>query len=111
MIQLSASSQLLIATSPQDFRKGIDGFVCLCRNEFDRHPQDGTIFVFINRSKSMIRLLAYDHNGYFLMTKRLSKGKFKLWPKADDPIAPLQAKALRVLLRNEAFHPIALLNN
>jgi len=111
MIQLSASSQLLIATSPQDFRKGIDGFVCLCRNEFDRHPQDGTIFVFINRSKSMIRLLAYDHNGYWLMTKRLSKGKFKQWPKADCPIAPLQAKALRVLLRNEAFHPIALLNN
>jgi len=111
MIQLSASSQLLIATSAQDFRKGIDGFACLCRHEFNRNPQDGTIFVFINRSKTMIRLLAYDHNGYWLMTKRLSKGKFKQWPKTTSPIAPLLARELRVLLRNEVFHSIAPPNN
>mgnify|MGYP000064091255 CR=1 FL=1 len=107
MIQLSASSQLLIATSPQDFRKGIDGFASLCRNEFDRNPQDSTIFVFTNRSRTMIRLLAYDRNGYWLMTKRLSKGKFKQWPKTAHPIAPLLAKELRLLLRNEAFTVIA----
>ena len=111
MIQLTASSQLLIATSAQDFRKGIDGFASLCRNEFNRNPQDSTIFVFINRSKTMIRLLTYDHNGYWLMTKRLSKGKFKQWPKAASPIAPLLAKELRLLLRNEAFHSIAPPNN
>jgi len=111
MIQLSASSQLLIATSPQDFRKGIDGFASLCRHEFNLNPQDSTIFVFINRSKTMIRLLAYDHNGYWLMTKRLSRGKFMQWPKASQPIAPLLAKELRLLLRNEAFHSIAPLNN
>jgi hypothetical protein len=111
MIQLSASSQLLIATSAQDFRKGIDGFASLCRHEFNRNPQDSTIFVFINRSKTMIRLLAYDHKGYWLMTKRLSKGKFKHWPKAAQPIAPLLAKELKLLLRNEAFHSIAPLNN
>ncbi len=111
MIQLSASSQLLIAISAQDFRKGIDGFASLCRNEFNRNPQDSTIFVFINRSKTMIRCLAYDHNGYWLMTKRLSKGKFKLWPKAAQPIAPLLAKELRLLLRDEAFQAIAPPNN
>jgi hypothetical protein len=111
MIQLSASSQLLIATSAQDFRKGIDGFASLCRHEFNRNPQDSTVFVFINRSKTMIRLLAYDRNGYWLMTKRLSKGKFKHWPKAAQSISPLLAKELRLLLRNEAFQAIDPPNN
>ena len=102
MIQLSASSQILVATSPQDFRKGIDGFVFLCRNTFGQNPKNGQhLFVFINRSKTMVRLLAYDHNGYWLMTKRLSKGKFHGWPEKGQPMTSLLAKQLRVLLRNE----------
>jgi len=102
MIQLSANSQILVATSPQDFRKGIDGFAHLCRNKFEQNPRSGLVFVFINRSKTMVRLLAYEHNGYWLMTKRLSKGKFCGWPNSGQPIAPIVAKQLRQLLRNDA---------
>jgi len=101
MIQLSASSTILVATSPQDFRKGIDGFVGLCRNGFGENPKSGCIFVFINRAKTMVRLLAYDKNGYWLMTKRLSKGRFQAWPSNGQLIAPVIAKQLRLLLRNE----------
>lgn len=53
MIQLSASSEIVVAISPQDFRKGIDGFVSVCRHEFNFNPKTGIIFVFINRSKTM----------------------------------------------------------
>lgn len=41
MIQLSASSEIVVAISPQDFRKGIDGFVSVCRHEFSRNPKTG----------------------------------------------------------------------
>jgi len=102
MIQLSANSQLLIAIAPQDFRKGIDGFVGLCRDTFQHNPRNGTcIFVFINRAKTMVRLLTYDHNGYWLMTKRLSKGKYCQWPRSDQDMTPFMAKQLRLLLRND----------
>jgi len=101
MIQLSASSQILVATAPQDFRKGIDGFVQLCRHEFFQNPKSGLVFVFINRSKTMIRLLTYESNGFWLMTKRLSKGKFQTWPKTKQAITPLIAKELRQLLLNK----------
>lgn len=102
MIKLSANSQILVATAPQDFRKGIDGFVCLCRNTFGQNPKNGQqLFVFINRSKTMVRLLAYEQNGYWLMTKRLSKGKFRDWPEKGQPMTPLLATQLRVLLRND----------
>jgi len=100
MIHLTEQSKIWLATEPQDFRKGIDGFVALCRFKYQFNPQDGSFFVFINRSKTMIRLLAYEQNGYWLMTKRLSKGKYIDWPKAQQPLSALMAKTLRALLNN-----------
>jgi len=46
----------------------------------------------------MIRTLAYDGTGFWLMTKRLSKGKFKGWPNSSEMMEPIVAKALRQLL-------------
>jgi transposase len=48
----------------------------------------------------MIRLLAYEQNGYWLMTKRLSKGKFTHWPKSEQRLNTWMAKTLRQLLNN-----------
>ncbi len=53
MIQLSTDSRILVAIAPQDFRKGIDGFVCVCRSQFNQNAQNGCVFVFINRAKTM----------------------------------------------------------
>jgi transposase len=100
MIHLTAQSKIWLATEPQDFRKGIDGFAALCRQAYQLNPQEGALFVFINRSKTMIRLLAYEQNGYWLMTKRLSKGKFTHWPKTEQRLNTLMAKTLRQLLNN-----------
>lgn len=100
MIHLTAQSKIWLATEPQDFRKGIDGLAALCRQTYQLNPQEGAIFVFINRSKTMVRLLAYEQNGYWLMTKRLSKGKFAHWPKSQQRLNTLMAKTLRQLLNN-----------
>ena len=101
MIRLDSSSQIRIASTAQDFRKGIDGFAGLCRNHFNQNPQNGVVYVFINRSKTMVRLLAYEHNGYWLMTQRLSKGKFLAWPQSQHAMTTVMAKQLRQLLRND----------
>ncbi len=46
----------------------------------------------------MIRILTYDSNGYWLMTKRLSSGRYRGWPRGGEPISALQAVQLRRLL-------------
>ncbi|PAJ75715.1 hypothetical protein CJF42_03535 [Pseudoalteromonas sp. NBT06-2] len=48
----------------------------------------------------MVRALSYDGTGFWLMTKRLSKGKFTSWPSSNNNIEPLIAKQLRQLLSN-----------
>lgn len=105
MIQLTSKTPILLATAPADFRCGIDGFTALCRHQLQKEPRDGTLFVFINRSKTMIRTLAYDGSGFWLMTKRLSKGTFTGWPKSGEPITTIAATQLRILLTvNDPSH-------
>lgn len=98
MILLTANTPILLAVKPADFRCGIDGFVAICRQQLKQDPRSGILFVFINRKKTMIRALSYDGTGFWLMTKRLSKGNFSNWPTAKEAISPMQAKHLRLLL-------------
>jgi hypothetical protein len=44
-----------------------------------------------------MRILAYEQNGYWLMTKRLSQGRYR-WPRAGEPLSRLHAVQLRQLL-------------
>ncbi len=97
MIHLTAQTQILVATEPMDFRCGIDGFVARCRDRLKKDTRSGTLFVFINSNRTMIRSLAYDGTGYWLMTKRLSKGKFKGWPKEATSLNSVAARQLRAL--------------
>jgi len=95
----------LIAIQPADFRQGIDGLAAVCKQRLACEPRSGTLFVFINRSKTMIRALVYENNGFWLMTKRLSKGKFNGWPRAEYPVSAMAAKHLKQLL-NGNFVPL-----
>ena len=99
MIHLTSTTSILLATAPADFRKGLDGFIALCRHQLQHNPQQSAYFVFVNRSRTMVRVLAYDGTGFWLMTKRLSKGRFHTWPVASEAISPVQAAALSRWLR------------
>lgn len=107
MILLTASTPILLATKPADFRCGIDGFVAICRRQLKQNPRSGTLFVFINRRKTMLRALSYDGTGFWLMTKRLSKGKFTCWPASKEALTSMQAKHLRMLLAAVPLEKVA----
>ncbi len=104
MIHLTTHTQIHLAIQPADFRQGIDGLAAVCRHRLLAEPRSGILFVFINRSKTMIRTLAYDGTGFWLMTKRLSKGKFRGWPNSSEMIEPIVAKELRQLLIGNYDH-------
>ncbi len=98
MIQVTPHMRILVAVEPADFRCGIDGLAALCQHQLHHDPRSGTLYVFINRRATMIRVLVYEQNGYWLMTKRLSKGRYRGWPRSTQPLNALQAVALRRLL-------------
>jgi len=98
MIHLTAGTKIHLAIKPADFRCGIDGLAAVCRQQLRQDPADGKLFVFINRSKTMIRVLVYDGSGFWLMTKRLSKGKFTGWPQKNQALSMIAATELKILL-------------
>lgn len=101
MMHMTNETSILLAAEPADFRKGLDGFIALCRLSLARDPRSEARFVFINKSKTMIRALSYDGTGFWLMTKRLSKGKFQGWPTQGTPLNTWTAKQLSQLLKGE----------
>ena len=99
MILLTHETSILLGTAPADFRKGLDGFVALCQHQLHQQPRSGTVFVFRNKARTMIRALCYDGSGYWLMTKRLSQGKFTHWPQdAQQEVSVKTARELRLIL-------------
>lgn len=101
MIQLVPQLKILVCVEPQDFRKGVDSLSGLCRTKFDEDPFSGAMFVFRNKGATSVRLLVYDGDGFWLATKRLSRGRLAWWPVDDStPLCSLAARQLHVLLNN-----------
>lgn len=98
MLHLTAQTEILLATAPVDFRKHVDGLVSLCENHLGLAPRSGALFVFINRSRTMIRVLCYESNGYWLATKRLSRGRFTGWPSHAGEVCKMAASDLKRLV-------------
>jgi transposase len=97
LIQITPQLRILVAIESVDARKGIDSLAQLCREKLDADPFSGCLFIFRSRSGKAIRILTYDGQGYWLATKRLSKGRFKWWPTGDDPAKVLRAHQAQLL--------------
>jgi transposase len=103
MIRVTSSTPVRVAVEPVDFRRQIDGLAAHCRQALSCDPMSGTWFVFINRARTMIRVLVYDGSGFWLMTKRLSKGHFSGWPTGETALSPMAAKTLMQVLQAQGI--------
>ena len=98
MIQLSPTMRILVAIEPVDLRKGIDGLAQFCREKLAADPFSGCLFIFRSRRGAAIKALAYDGQGYWLAQKRLSKGRFRWWPQASEPVKRLETYEAQLLM-------------
>jgi transposase len=101
MIQLTPHMTIKVAVEPVDFRKGIDGLAAVCRQVMASDPFSGQVFVFRNKRQTAIKILLYDGQGFGLLQKRLSKGRFTWWPEREgSSVEKLAAHELQLLLWN-----------
>ena len=84
MLQITPQMRILVAVEAVDFRKGIDSLAELCRAKLNADPFSGCLFVFRSRRATSIKVLVYDGQGFWLATKRLSKGRFRWWPQGEE---------------------------
>lgn len=102
MIKLTSQTRIFLGVAPVDFRKGLDGFIgkaqTLCESK--ALTRSGAMFVFTNRARTLIRVLSYDGSGFWLATKRLSRGRFATWPTGKTPLSSTEAAELNRILHD-----------
>ncbi|SFN50123.1 IS66 Orf2 like protein [Salegentibacter flavus] len=57
-------------------RKSFNGLSGLVKNELNREPTSGDVFVFLNRNRTHLKLLHWERGGFVLYYKRLERGSF-----------------------------------
>ena len=69
---------------PVDFRKSINGLAALVELDIKVEVFNPVLFVFLNRTRSQVKILYWERNGFCLWLKRLEAERFKTKPEAGD---------------------------
>lgn len=75
--------KVYLATGATDLRNSINGLAAIVQECFELNPFSTDLFVFCNKSRDLLKILRWQHNGFWLYIRRLDKGKFN-WPKYAD---------------------------
>lgn len=95
-IKLNAPT-VLFYNSAIDFRKSIDSLATLVQMELNQNPSQG-IYIFFNRARDKLKILAWHGNGFVLLYKRLEIGKFTIPDAKDAQSVSLDEKQLSWVL-------------
>lgn len=82
-----SSSRIWLYTGNADMRKQFDGLAAMVTNQLQMQAHLGDWFVFINRKRSIMKVLYYHQGGYCLWAKRLEQGTFAKLVSADNKIS------------------------
>jgi transposase len=97
-----------------DLRNGYNGLYGLVQTGLKSDPMNGDLFLFVNESRKMCKVLLWDGTGLCIFQKRLERGCFaKLW-RDDGQVVRLTQSELALfiegctLLDRRSLSPIAI---
>ena len=100
--------------APADLRKGYDGLFGLVQNGLKADPMSGDLFLFVNESRKLCKVLVWDGTGLCIFQKRLERGCFaELW-RDDGQVVKLTQSELALfiegctLIDRRSLSPIAI---
>jgi len=104
MLNRSFVDQVYLASGSTDLRKSIDGLAAIVQEGFQLDPFSSSLFVFCNRKKDKLKILHWEHNGFWLYYRRLENGIFQ-WPdeKEHTPLS-ISYRELNWLLDGLPLH-------
>ncbi len=93
----SHNLKVFLAPGVTDLRKAINGLSILVETQMELDPFSGYLFGFCNRTRTTIKLLYWERNGFCLWMKRLEAQRFQ-WPTAEATSISLSQRELTWLL-------------
>ena len=80
MIDLTNINKIYIYPGSTDLRTGIDEYAAMIQSEFNQSPFDGSLYIFCNKNHNKLKIIHFEHDGFWLYYKRIETGTVK-WPK------------------------------
>jgi transposase len=71
-------SRVLVYENPVDMRKSFDGLLSVASQGISEDVLSGSLFLFVNRSKTILKVLFWDRTGWCVVAKRLERGRFEV---------------------------------
>ena len=102
MLGLSSNLRYFLCCNTIDMRNGFDVFSGIVRNHLKNDPLSGDIFIFLNKTRTHIKLLYWDGDGFALFYKRLEKGRYALTAH-HGPSQQIKREELMMLLEGLSF--------
>ena len=75
MFNLNESDRFLMSRHPSDMHMGVNG-MCGHVRSAGLDPTDGGVYVFVGRTRQVMKLLHWERGGYVMYYKRLEQGRF-----------------------------------
>jgi len=75
MFNLNENNRIVMSQHPTDMRMGV---YCLSGQvrQFGLDPTNGDVYIFVGRSRKVMKILHWEHGGYVMYYKRLEQGRF-----------------------------------
>lgn len=83
-------------------RNGFDGLAGIVRNHLGKDPVSGDLFIFLNKSRTHIKILYWDGDGFALFYKRLEKGRYT-FTAHNGPSKQMERDELLMLLEGLSY--------
>ena len=99
-MNLNTSRSVHICTTPTDMRKSFDGLSNRINDLLEKNALSGDLFVFLNKNKTMVKILVWEKSGFCIYYKRLEKGSFHLPVFETENVAsqPISTSELLLIL-------------
>ncbi|WP_206920103.1 IS66 family insertion sequence element accessory protein TnpB [Alicyclobacillus suci] len=96
--EIITEQRVYLACGFTDMRKSIDTLAALVQESFQLDVFSPCLFVFCNRQRDKLKILQWQHNGFWLHYRRLEQGRFQ-WPQASrDRTVVISRRELNWLL-------------
>jgi transposase len=96
MLTLSPAVRIYLATGTTDLRRSIDGLSAVVRDQLQLDPLSGHWFLFRNKRGDRLKILIWDHGGFWVLYRRLERGTFA-WPR-EPSSGPVEIRSMDLAL-------------